>query len=53
MGSLAEDLMKELECETVFTLPIGTPVYREQLDALSLELGNNSYDSGLPLEKNS
>ena len=37
----------------LFTLPIGTPVYREQLDALSLELGNNSYDSGLPLEKNS
>ena len=37
----------------LFTLPIGTPVYREQLDALSLELGNNSYDSGLPLKKNS
>lgn len=29
MGSLAEDLMKELECETVFTLPIGKgiPIY--------------------------
>lgn len=29
MGSLAEDLMKELECETVFTIPIGNgiPVY--------------------------
>lgn len=29
MGSLAEDLMHELECETVFTIPIGDgiPVY--------------------------
>lgn len=29
MGSLAEDLMHELECETVFTIPIGNgiPVY--------------------------
>ncbi len=29
MGSLAEDLMRELECETVFTIPVGKgiPVY--------------------------